>query len=142
MPALKDRIRAAAIATPALTAILGVNPFRWYDQQLVEGSAFPAVVVQSVSDPQTYAYTGMMPTSWSRYQFTLWGVNTGPGILAMQGLETALQTFLNSLNVIGISGLVQYPNLIVAARDGFKPLPKPGNPQRLIDVMIFNNNTL
>lgn len=142
MTPLKDRIRAAAIVTPALTALLGTNPFRWYDMQLNQGSEFPAVVVQAVSNPESYAFTGQMPTSWNRMQFTLWGVNRGPEIAKLAALEAAMQTFFNSLNLIGISGLVQYPNLIVAARDGFKPLPAPGNPQRIIDVMMFSNNTL
>ena len=139
---LLERIRSAAIATPALTALLGTNPFRWYDKQLVPGSAFPAVVQQVISDSQSYSLTTRLPNSNSRVQFTIWGVNTAAGMTSIANVEAALQTFLDGLNLIGISGLVQYPNFIVAGRDGFYPLPQPGNPQRLIDAMIYANNSL
>jgi hypothetical protein len=142
---VRDRIRTAAIATPALTAILGTNPFRWYDPQLAQGSVFPAIAAQVVSDPSSYVYTGQLPTSWSRYQFTLSATNTSDastGIPALVALESAFMTFLNSLNLIGVPNLLQYPNLVVAARDGFRPAPQPGIKQRILDVMIFANTTL
>lgn len=142
---VKDRIRAAAIATPALVSILGTSPFRWYDKTLVQGSVFPAVQVQTVSDPSSYVYAGMLPTSWGRWQFTLSAINRAVGSDSIPGLvalEDALKTFLNSLNLVGVTGLVQYPNLIVAARDGYKPAPQPGIAQRILDVMIFANTTL
>lgn len=142
---VRDRIRAAAINTPVLVAILGNSPFRWYDRQVDPGSAFPCVQVQSVSDPATYVYAGQLPTSWGRWQFTLSALRTSKaldGIPSLVALEAAIVTFLNSLNLIGVSSLVQYPNLIVAARDGFKPAPSPGVVQRILDVMIFANSTL
>lgn len=142
MTPVKDRIRAAAIATPALTAILGTNPFRWYDRQLNQGSAFPAVVVQAISDPRTYAIVGRLPTSFSRYQFTLWALNTAAGISGLAALEAAMVEFFESLNLVGIPGLCSYSNQVVNARDGFFPEPQPGNPTRFIDVMIFANDNL
>ncbi len=145
MTPVRDRIRTAAIATPSLTAILGTNPFRWYDPQLAQGSVFPAITAQVVSDPASYVFTGRLPTSWSRYQFTLSATNTTnsqTGIPALVALEAAFLTFLDSLNLLGIPGLVQYPNLVVAARDGFKAGPQPGIKQRILDVMIFANSTL
>lgn len=142
---MKDRIRAAALATPALAAILGTSPFRWFDRQLVQGTAFPAVQVQIVSDPSDYCYTGQLPTSQSRYQFTLSALNKAlgaDGVPGLVALEAAMNTFFNSLDLIGIPGLVQYPNRIVAARDGFKAAPSPGITQRILDVMIFANNQI
>lgn len=145
MTPVRDRIRAAAIATPTLTAILGTNPFRWYDPQLAQGSVFPAVAAQVVSDPASYVYAGRLPTSWSRYQFTLSAVNSSDattGIPALVALETALMTFFDSLDLIGVPGLLQYPVLVVAARDGFRAGPQPGIKQRILDVMLFANSTL
>jgi len=141
---LKDKIRAAAIATPALTAILGTNPFRWFDTQLVQGSAFPAVVVQIISDAEVYTMNRRLngvggPT---RVQYTLWGVNTAAGQTALANLEAALQEFWDGLDLVGVPGLTQYSNHIVGARDGFVALPKPGNMLRLIDVMTFSNASL
>jgi hypothetical protein len=139
---LKDRIRAAAIAIPGFTALLGTNPFRWYDQQLHQGSAFPAVVVTEVSNPQMYALVGRFPTSFSRIQFTIWSVNTAAGMANLAALETLLVNFLETLDLVGIPGLCSYSNRVVAARDGWYPTPEPGNPQRLIDAMIYANDTL
>ena len=139
---LKDRIRAAAIATPALTSLLGTNPFRWYDTQLSQGSAFPAVVVQIISSAKTYNVAGRMPNGNNRVQFTIWGANTAAGMAAMANVETALATFLDGLNLVGIPGLIQYQNLIVGARDGWVALPQPGNPLRLIDAMCYSNDSL
>lgn len=139
---VKDRIRAAAIIYGALPVLLGTSPFRWYDRQMVPGSVFPAVQVQVVSDPASYVYAGRLPTSWSRYQFTLSGVNTEAGVTALVALEAEMMSFFDSLNLIGVNNLSQYPNLVVAARDGFKPAPSPGIPQRILDVMIFANSNL
>lgn len=140
---LKDRIRSAAILTPALTALLGTNPFRWYDTQLRQGSLFPAVVVQFISTPgNSYSLTGRMQNSQTRVQYTIWGQNTSTGVAQVAAVEDALATFWDSLNLIGIPGLVQYPNYIVAARDGFVAAPQPGNMLRLIDVMMTNNDSL
>ncbi len=142
---VRDRIRAAAIATPSLVAILGTSPFRWYDRQMNPGSVFPCVQAQSVSDPATYVYAGQLPTSWGRWQYTLSAVNNAKpdiGIPALVALEAAMMTFFNSLNLIGVPNLVQYPNLVVSARDGFFAAPSPGISQRILDVMIFANSTL
>lgn len=139
---LKDRIRAAAIASAPITAIVGTNPFRWYDRQLNQGSVLPAVVVQEVSNPQQYALVGRFPTSFSRVQFTLWSVNTALGMARLAALETALLEFFESLNLVGIPGLCSYSNQVVNARDGFFATPEPGNPSRILDVMIFANDGL
>lgn len=142
---LKDRIRAAAIATPALTALLGTNPFRWYDTQLVQGSALPAVVVQQISGAPVYVVAGRLPNSSTRMQFTCYGVNNAAGMAALSNLVRALTSFFDTLNLVGISGLAQYQNFVVGDRDGWVALPGPvpqGNPLRLIDAMIFSNDSL
>lgn len=139
---LKDRIRAAAIANASFTALLGTNPFRWYDQQLNQGSQFPAIVVTEVSNAPVYALIGRLPTSSSRIQFTIWSVNTPAGMAKLVSLETILLEFLETLNLVGIPGLCSYNNQVVASRDGWFPRPEPGNPQRLIDAMIFANDSL
>lgn len=140
---LLDRIRAAAIATPSLTAILGTSPFRWWSIQLGQGSALPAVVTQVVSGGPSYGVAGRFQCSSSRVQFTLWGAaNTASAVATLAALEQALIAFLDTLNLIGISGLVQYPNQVVMQRDAFYAATQPGNPQKLIDAMVFSNDTL
>lgn len=139
---IKERIRTAAIAFPGFTALLGTNPFRFYDLQLNQGSEFPAIVLTAVSNPQTYALVGRLPTSFSRFQFTIWSTNDALGMQKLAALEALIIEFLETLNLVGIPGLCSYSNQVVNARDGWYPLPSPGNPQRLIDAMIFSNDSL
>ncbi len=139
---VRDRIRTAAALTSDITDLIGTNPVRWYDNQLYPGSVFPGVTVQVVSNPQTYALVGRLPTSFSRYQFTLWSVNTALGMTKLAALEAALIEFFETLNLVGIPGLCSYSNTVVAARDGWYPTPQPGNPQRLLDVMVYANDSL
>jgi Protein of unknown function (DUF3168) len=142
MTPLKDKIRAAAIATPALTALLGTNPFRFFDTQLPQGSAFPAVVVQIISGGKSYALNTRLATGFSRVQFTIWSTNTAAGYASQAALEIALANFLDGLNLVGIAGLSQYSNIIVDTRDGFYAQTQPGNPLKQIDAMIFSNDSL
>jgi len=139
---IKDRIRSAAIAYPGFTALLGTNPFRWYDQQLVQGSAFPAVVVSLISQVDIDAIVGRMPMIFTRVQFTIWSVNTPTGMASLASIEALLKDFVDSLNLVGISGLCSYSNRVVSSRDGWFPRPEPGNPQRLIDAMVYANESL
>lgn len=139
---LKEKVLSAAIVYPGFTALLGTNPFRWYNQQLYQGSEFPGITVMEVSNPQTYALVGRLPTSFARLQFTIWTVNTTVGFAKLAAVEALLYEFLETLNLVGIPGLCSYNNQVVNARDGWYPLPSPGNPQRLIDAMIFSNDTL
>jgi len=139
---LKDRIRSAAIATPALTALLGTNPFRWYDIQLAQTATFPAVTQMVVSGNKTYNIAGRMTNGFSRVQFTLWSDYTPAGSAQLAAVENALITFLDSLNLVGISGLSQYSNLVVSSRDAFYAGTEPGKLQKIIDAMVFSNDNL
>ncbi len=146
---VKERIRTAAAAYTPLSVILTdtapLSVFRWYDRLLIPGSLMPAVVVNVISDPKTYAFAGRLPTSSARYQFTLWGRFNTQGLAALYQLEQALGTFLDQLDLVGIPDQVQYNNRIVASRDGLAPATTKdtqGNPQKIIDAMIYANDSL
>lgn len=140
MSSVKQRIRTAASAYSGLTALLGTAPFRWYDLQLAQGSAKPAVVVQQISGSPTYVVGGRLNTGWGRWQFTIWGSGTdSSNALAV---EAQLLDFLDQLNLIGITGLTQYPCLVVGQRDAMFPGTQPPSYQRLVDAMIFSNDSL
>ena len=53
-----------------------------------------------------------------------------------------MRLFWNSLNLLGIANLEQYPNFIVRDADGFEALPLPERQKRFFDVMIFANDSL
>ena len=132
---LKAKLLTAASADAGLRALVGM-PMRWFDQQLKQGSALPAVVVQQISNPRTYSFTERLSTSFSRMQFTIWGRSSEES----EAVVNALANFLDTFNPAGLPGnLLSYPNFIVGDRDGFLAAPAPPKYTRLIDVQIFDN---
>ncbi len=135
---LKSAIRSAAAAYPGLTALLGTSPFRWYDIRRIQGSVLPAVAVQIISGGPTYTVAGMLPTGWTRVQFTISGSGSDSSNAML--VETQLILFLNQMNLIGISGLTQYPALVLLQRDGMEVQTEPPIFQRIVDARIFSNS--
>ncbi len=156
MASLSERIRTAAIAysvttgSPAVTTyplrdLLGSGSpliFRWYDTQIVQGSRFPAVTAMIVSNPPPYVYTGRPPTSFARVQFLVWGGQGAAGVAAAETTSRALYPFFDQLNLVGISGLVQYNNVIIGDREAVFPMTDTLIYQRIIDVKIFSNDSI
>lgn len=140
---VKDRMRTAAMADATLAALLGSTPFRWYDDQLVQGSNFPAVVAMQVSGNKTYTNAGRLPTGWSRFSFTIWGGYSSYGAEQREAVGAALTAFLDSWNGgTGIAGNAQYPNLCVLERDAIFASTQTPVYQKIMDFMIFSNDTL
>lgn len=138
MASLEAMLRTQALAFPGLTALLGTNPFRWYDTQLRQGTAFPAVTVQLVSGNETYAFNGRLATGWSRMQFTIWDSDPERA----RNVEAQLTAFLDVFNGTGIQGLSEYPNSIVMRRQTLFSETQPPLFQRINDAQIFSNSTL
>ena len=138
---LEVKLRTQASTNAGLVALLGDGPeFRWYDVQVKQGTDFPAVAVQLIAGNNTYATTGRLPTGWSRYQFTIWD----PDSERCRQTESALISFLDTFNACMFPGAVQppaYPNLVVLQRQGFVPTPTPPKFTRIVDAMIFSNDT-
>jgi hypothetical protein len=142
---LKARIRNAALADASLLTLLGTaSPasLRWYDTQLPQGSSFPAMVVQVISNPKVYTNAGRLRTSFARVQFTAWADQTSGGATALGLIEQAMQTFLDGLDLVGIPGLVQYSNQIVGKRDGFYAQTQPAKFWLVLDVKMFWNDSI
>lgn len=140
---LQDKLLAAALLDPNLPGLLGSTPFRWYFGQLTQGSAYPAVVTQEISRVPRYMYAGRATRPVQcRIQFTIWGGQFDAGRKAALSVEAALRTFLDQFNAIGIGGLVQYPNYVSGARDGFYTQTDPLTFQRLVDAMMWDNETI
>lgn len=135
---LKDKLRTAAAANAGLQALLGTSPFRWWNLQLNQNSAYPAIVAQIISDPQNYAFTGMLPTSFTRVQFTLWDTDSE----RLEALQAALYAFLAGFSGTGITGLVAQPNFVMNSRDGMYAQTQPVRFLRIIDAKVFNNSTV
>jgi hypothetical protein len=138
MADLMLNLRTAAASFAGLTALLGTSPFRWWDTQLVQGSALPAVVTQLVAGSKTYTFAGRLPTGFSRVQFTIWADNP----VSAANVEAQLTAFLDQFAGNGISGLVQYPNSIVMQRQSVFQETQPPKYQRITDAQIFSNDLI
>lgn len=138
---IETKLRTAALAFPGLTNLLGgtnPNTFRWYDTQLRQGTAFPAIVVTLVSNPADYVFTGILATSFCRVQFEVWDYDPED---AYQ-VEQQLGKFLLQFNAYGSPNLPANANFILNQRKLLYADTQPPQYQRITDARIFNNSTI
>lgn len=140
---LQERLLTDASMDPALQALLGTNPFRWFFDSLEQGAAYPAVVVEQISGSKTYSATQRLATGFGRYQFTIWGGLYLAGANAREAVASAIADFLDQWSGgSGIAGLSLYSNRIVGERQSVWAQKDTPVYQKLLDVMIFSNDTL
>jgi hypothetical protein len=151
MASLAERIRTAALnysvtsGSPAvitfpLRTLLGSGSplvFRWFDTTLVQNAAYPAVVMQEISNPPAYIFCSRLNTNFSRWQFTIWGGQFSSGVSSADQVSDALLPFFDQLNLVGISGLSIYNNIVLNNRRAVFPMTDQPVYQRVIDVRIF-----
>lgn len=139
---IKAKLFAGASSYAPLTALLTASVFQWGDQQLSQNfnlKTHGAVVVQQISNPQSYTVAGRLPTSFSRVQFTIYGI--GNDSQNADAIADALISFLDQWDGgSGIPGLSQYSNLVVGDRDFGVAQTNPMTYTRILDVQIFNNS--
>ncbi len=138
---LEVKIIAAVTAYAPLTALLGTPP-RLYDSQLTQTAAYPAMTVQEISNPRVYVFNGRLPTSWARIQFRIWGGQFAAGNQAADQVRTALLSFLDQFNAEGIPGLSLYPCRVLNDLRGGFAQEETLIYQRILDAMIFWNESL
>ncbi len=141
---LKTRLRSAVLLDAGLMALLASGSpavLRWYDEGLAQGTAFPAVTVQTISDIPTYCVSGRLPTGFARLQFNVYG--TGNDTENANAIVAAMASFFDQFSGgTGVTGKSQYSNLIVANRDGGIANTQPPTYMRLVDANIFWNDSL
>ena len=137
MNGLKQKLYAAASIDAGLQAVIGSNPFRWFDVQIQQNQAvtFPLVVVQVVSNPRKYVANGRLPTSWARVQFKCYGVTSDDN----EAVVDALTSFMDGYNGAGLSGLPANANYIIGDRDGGVAQTDPETLIRIVDVSVYDN---
>ena len=135
---LEIKIRTAAAAYAPLAALLGTSPFRWYDTQLVQGTVFPAVVTQLVSNAPTYALPGALTASFARVQFTVWDTDAERA----RAVEAAITAFLTVANFGPYSSPVTvFANYILNTRQSMYPQTQPPQFQRIMDCKVYNDDS-
>ncbi len=146
MASLEVKLRTAALAYADLVALLTNVPtvpnfpdFRWYNIQLLQGTKFPAVVVQLISGGQSYTLNSRLSTSFNRVQFTIWDTDSERG----RQVEQVLYAFLDGFNPAGVRPDLQAaPNFVVLTRAGMYPQTQPPQFWRTNDVQIFDNSAV
>ncbi len=143
---LKSKLFAQASVFAPLQALLGTNPFGWYDSQLdpnalATGKA--AVVVTQVSRRPLYVNLGQLPTDWTRMQFTIFGAvpdpNAGADSESCAQVAGALSQFMPAFNATGLPGPAPYAQM-VSDHDMGLAETQPRTFTRVIDYMVFANN--
>ena len=135
------KLVTAAQSFAPLQAYLGVGAaMRIGSYPLAQGSTFPAIVLQVISNPRTYTFTCRQATSWARVQATIFG--TTPGGENARAVEAAWCSFLDQFNGDGISGRVISPNYVVNSREFGVAQTAPLTFLILNDAMIRDNELL
>jgi len=143
MASLLVKIRNAASAYAPLTTLLGTTPFRVYDQQLAQGSAFPATNLKMVSGPQVYTFAGRLATNTPRMQHTIFGALGTPSETSGENARAVIAawiSFYDQFNADGITGRVLSPNQCLSPVEMGLPETAPFTYIIVMDVMIFNNS--
>jgi len=141
---LEQRIRIAAAAYSPLALLLGSGSpllFRWYNGQLVQGSAYPAVVAMTVTNPPSYIFNRRLSTSYSLMQYTIWGGVGSAGAQAAEDVSAAMATFFDQLDLVGNGRQIQQNNFIQANRQAYYPQGTTLIYQRVLEVRVFSDDT-
>jgi hypothetical protein len=142
---LEIKIRAAAAGYAPLAALIGSGSplvLRWYDRQLVQGSAYPAVVALTVTNPPTYTVNARCKTSTALCQYTVWGGTGDAGTQAAEAVSAALNLFFDQLDLVGNGRQIQQNNIVIANREAAYVQATTLIYQRVLEVRVFSDNTL
>ena len=96
--------------------------------------------MQEVSNAPSYIYCARLDTSFSRFQFTIWGGQFAAGVTAADQVSDVLLSFFDQLNLVDISGLSQYNNIVLSNRRAVFPMTDQPVYQRVMDVRIFSKD--
>lgn len=143
---LKAKLYAAASTNAELQALLtnGAGAFQWADMQLPQQwdlTNFSAVSVFQVSAPRLYSNAGRSSTYWARVQFAVFGHGNDSqnASAVVQALTDFLATFCAYRVPVNAAA---YENRIVNDRDAGIAQTAPLTYQRIIDVLIWNDETV
>ena len=142
---LLNRLYNDASADTGLLALLTTSPFPWYIGTPPQGFQMPAVATFLISDPATYSIKRRLRTSYARVQINIWGGQYAPGVAARDAVDAAIAAFMDTwLGGCGspATWITQAPNRRVGARDFEYVQTDTPIFQRIVDYLIFNDETL
>lgn len=140
MANLEARIRAAAAAYAPLATLIGSGSpliLRWNDRQLAQGSAYPAVVALTITNPPTYVFTGRVTSSFALIQYIVWGGVGAAGVQAAEDVTAALISFFDQLDLQGNGRAQQQQNMVIANREAAYTQGTTLIYQRVLEVRVL-----
>lgn len=140
MTPIETKLYNAAAADVGLQALLGTNPFRLFDTQLDQGSAFPALVMQEISSPRNYVMEGQPTLARYRVQFTIWGGQFSQGRDDCDSVRDALYAFLaDNFSAVGNG---QIANQVASDMRVLEPRTDGPIYKRIVDAFIYSDDSL
>ena len=139
---LEAKLQTALQAYTPVTSLLAVRSdgkAAIFDMQEYQGTAFPAMTIVVVSALDQYSTTAVLITARYRVQFTIWATDAQTARAVEQTLRTFLTTF-NAYNSGDTSPIQR--NQVVNRRQGGQAQTQPVTFWRIVDAMIWNNETL
>lgn len=135
------KLVAAAQSYAPLQVYLGVgSAMRISSYPLPQGSTFPAIILQTISNVPAYAVNARLATGWYRVQATIFGL--APGGENARAVLSTWAAFLDQFSGDGIAGREIAPNRIVNVREFGIAQTAPLTFQIVCDAMIRNDETL
>lgn len=139
---LEAKLQTALQATTAITSLLASRAdgkAAIYEMQENPGTTFPAITFMLISAVQQYSASQRMVNTPNRVQFTIWDSNPERARL----VEAALITFFDSFNAYNVGDSnPRQRNDVVMRRQGGNPQTQPVTYWRIVDAMIWNNETI
>jgi len=138
---LLAKLRTAASADATLSSLLGSSPFRWYDQQLAQGTAFPAVTAEITTRVRQYSVNSLLLTAQYRVTFKVFD----PDPQQSRAVALAIEQFLTGFNAYSSAapaGQLQPNQVVMGPRDFGIAETQPLTNLQILDAMIWNNETL
>ncbi len=130
------RMIAAAQTFPALQSLgVGLSSYPF-----PQGSVFPWITLQVISDVPSYVVNARLATSWTRIQALIFGTGVDP--TNAQAVLSAWQAFLDQTAFDGQTGLSISPNISKGAQELGIVQTQPMTFQIRMDALIRNNEQL
>ncbi len=146
----ETKLRLLASQDVTLQSFFGTNPFRWFDEQLVQGqiSIGCCVVVRRISTVRTYEQRGLQDLSQPRFQIDVLPPATTN---RQQDPETGRQAANAVIQFLGTCNLAttdqfgspvvtprNFPNFVLNQRATMYPDLQPPVMAQSIDIRVYN----
>ena len=146
------RLYTLAAASPALQAVFGTAPFRWYDTQVQQGTIVPgddtqpaAARLLRVSTIRSYEQAGLQPLSEPRFQLDV----LHPLAETARAAAAAVIAFLGTVDLAGayqfgspVTTPPQFPCFVISQRGGLAPEFEPPVYVQSIDFRLYNREDI